>query len=150
MNDTRAMTESTIDQVSAALNQLNAGRELSDKECNSVISSLRRLRTKADADKNANMMSETKEIDRLLEEFNTYAGRSREMLESLLASVSDGKVPYETEMILLKHSIDKLRNQYKTLYEYTNKCLFDSERLKEGLPAADYVKAVKRHEIQLY
>ena len=150
MNDTRAMTESTIDQVSAALNQLNAGCELSDKECNSVISSLRRLRTKADTDKNANMMSETKEIDRLLEEFNTYAGRSREMLESLLASVSDGKVPYETEMILLKHSIDKLRNQYKTLYEYTNKCLFDSERLKEGLPAADYVKAVKRHEIQLY
>lgn len=82
-------------------------------------------------------------IEDMLTEFNTNADGSKGLLQTMLAVISEGKVPAESDVRRLDSSVTELRKKYNAICTVAMTEISAEELPEEGSPAADYVEAVR-------
>lgn len=82
-------------------------------------------------------------IDDLIRSFHETADDSKQQLQSVLALISEGKVPDVPAMNRIHATVDKLREQYTDVCQAAAHSLPAEEMPQEGSPADAYVEAVK-------
>lgn len=90
------------------------------------------------------------DMDKLFQEFNDYADNSKQFLQKMLAVISEGKVPEQKSVDELEDSIENLRKRYASVYKAALAQLPEGDMPEEGMPAAEYVEAVRRNETLQY
>lgn len=82
-------------------------------------------------------------IEELVNEFEDYAHISAAKLGEILATVSEGKVPEETDCIELNDAITQLRCKYESISKLAAIELLEDEVPEEGSSVAVYYEAFK-------
>lgn len=82
-------------------------------------------------------------IEDMLMEFHDSADDSKELLQAILAVVSEGKVPQESEVKKLESSIDSLRRKYHSVYSIVMAQVAEDEMPEEGASVTEYAEAFR-------
>lgn len=82
-------------------------------------------------------------VEAFLAEFNRLAENSKSKLESMLALISEGKVPSTIERQEFDEIIDRLCEKYETVCEFAEKELDDEELPDSNSSFYDYCEALK-------
>lgn len=150
MNSKHEAIDLTISHISDLLDQLNHGNELSKQECLQVINDLEHLQALSyESGKGVQIDMDIK-IDDMLNEFNDSADDSKALLQTMLALISEGRVPQEDDVKKLDSSIACLRQKYNSIYSAAMAQLPCEEMPDKGAPASEYVEAVRNSISMLY
>lgn len=89
-------------------------------------------------------------IDDLIRGFHETADDSKQQLQSILALISEGRVPDAPAMSQINATVDKLREQYTDVCQAAAHSIPAEEMPQEGSPADAYVEAVKNSKFLEY
>ncbi len=133
----------TVRCISALLEQLNQGNDLSEQDCSQVIANLEKLERLAYVGKEGEQKDMDMNIEELLLAFNSSADESKKLLGEMLAVISDGKVPGEAAVKSLDSLIHSLRQKYDSIYSMAQAQISEDEMPEQGASAAEYAEAVR-------
>lgn len=89
-------------------------------------------------------------IDDLIRGFHETADDSKQQLQSILALISEGRVPDAPAMSQINATVDKLREQYTDVCQAAAHSIPAEEMPQEGSSADAYVEAVKNSKFLEY
>jgi len=88
-----------------------------------------------------------KRIDGLLTEFTTGANRVETSLSTMLALVSDGRVPSKSDIQSLETDLDGLQKAYDSIQLLASEVVAEEQLPDEGASVSDYAEAIKNSEV---
>ena len=88
-----------------------------------------------------------KRIDGLLAEFTTGANRVETSLSTMLALVSNGRVPSKSDIQSLETDLDGLQKAYESIQLLASEVVTDEQLPCEGASVSDYAEAIKNSEV---
>lgn len=141
-------------QISNILDQLDKQEPLSTAACKQVVAGLEKIKEyqinpspKSKKEKTPTM---DVKIDDLIRGFHETADDSKQQLQSILALISEGRVPDAPAMSQINTTVDKLREQYTDVCQAAAHSIPAEEMPQEGSPADAYVEAVKNSKFLEY
>ena len=141
-------------QISNILDQLDKQEPLSAADCKQVVAGLEKIKEyqinpspKSKKEKTPTMGVK---IDDLIRGFHETADDSKQQLQSILALISEGRVPDAPAMSQINATVDKLREQYTDVCQAAAHSIPAEEMPQEGSPADAYVEAVKNSKFLEY
>lgn len=141
-------------QISDMLDQLNKQEPLSTAACKQVVASLEKIKeyqiNPSPKSKKEKMPTMDVKIDDLIRGFHETADDSKQQLQSILALISEGRVPDAPAMSQINATVDKLREQYTDVCQAAAHSIPAEEMPQEGSPADAYVEAVKNSKFLEY
>ena len=141
-------------QISDMLDQLNKQEPLSTAACKQVVAGLEKIKeyqiNPSPKSKKEKMPTMDVKIDDLIRGFHETADDSKQQLQSILALISEGRVPDAPAMSQINATVDKLREQYTDVCQAAAHSIPAEEMPQEGSPADAYVEAVKNSKFLEY
>ena len=141
-------------QISDMLDQLNKQEPLSTAACKQVVAGLEKIKeyqiNPSPKSKKEKMPTMDVKIDDLIRGFHETADDSKQQLQSILALISEGRVPDAPAMSQINATVDKLREQYTDVCQAAAHSIPAEEMPQEGSPADAYVAAVKNSKFLEY
>lgn len=141
-------------QISDMLDQLNKQEPLSTAACKQVVAGLEKIKeyqiNPSPKSKREKMPTMDVKIDDLIRGFHETADDSKQQLQSILALISEGRVPDAPAMSQINATVDKLREQYTDVCQAAAHSIPAEEMPQEGSPADAYVEAVKNSKFLEY
>ena len=141
-------------QISDMLDQLNKQEPLSAADCKQVVAGLEKIKeyqtNPSPKSKKEKMPTMDAKIDDLIRGFHETADDSKQQLQSILALISEGRVPDAPAMSQINATVDKLREQYTDVCQAAAHSIPAEEMPREGSPADAYVEAVKNSKFLEY
>lgn len=141
-------------QISDMLDQLNKQEPLSAADCKQVVAGLEKIKeyqiNPSPKSKKEKMPTMDVKINDLIRGFHETADDSKQQLQSILALISEGRVPDAPAMSQINATVDKLREQYTDVCQAAAHSIPAEEMPQEGSPADAYVEAVKNSKFLEY
>lgn len=139
-------------QISDMLDQLNKQEPLSAADCKQVVAGLEKIKEyhPSPKSKKEKVLIMDVKIDDLIRGFHETADDSKQQLQSILALISEGRVPDAPAMNQINATVDKLREQYTDVCQAAAHSIPAEEMPQEGSPADAYVEAVKNSKFLEY
>ena len=141
-------------QISDMLDQLNKQEPLSAADCKQVVAGLEKIKeyqiNPSPKSKKEKVLIMDVKIDDLIRGFHETADDSKQQLQSILALISEGRVPDAPAMSQINATVDKLREQYTDVCQAAAHSIPAEEIPQEGSPADAYVEAVKNSKFLEY
>lgn len=141
-------------QISDMLDQLNKQEPLSAADCKQVVAGLEKIKeyqtNQSSKSKKEKMPTMDAKIDDLIRGFHETADDSKQQLQSILALISEGRVPDAPAMSQINATVDKLREQYTDVCQAAAHSIPAEEMPQEGSSADAYVEAVKNSKFLEY
>lgn len=141
-------------QISDMLDQLDKQEPLSTAACKQVVAGLEKIKeyqiNPSPKSKKEKMPTMDVKIDDLIRGFHETADDSKQQLQSILALISEGRVPDAPAMSQINATVDKLREQYTDVCQAAAHSIPAEEMPQEGSPADAYVEAVKNSKFLEY
>lgn len=141
-------------QISDMLDQLNKQEPLSAADCKQVVAGLEKVKeyqtNQSSKSKKEKMPTMDAKIDDLIRGFHETADDSKQQLQSILALISEGRVPDAPAMSQINATVDKLREQYTDVCQAAAHSIPAEEMPQEGSSADAYVEAVKNSKFLEY
>lgn len=141
-------------QISDMLDQLNKQEPLSAANCKQVVAGLEKIKeyqiNPSPKSKKEKVLIMDVKIDDLIRGFHETADDSKQQLQSILALISEGRVPDAPAMSQINATVDKLREQYTDVCQAAAHSIPAEEMPQEGSPADAYVEAVKNSKFLEY
>lgn len=141
-------------QISDMLDQLNKQEPLSAADCKQVVAGLEKIKeyqiNPSPKSKKEKVLIMDVKIDDLIRGFHETADDSKQQLQSILALISEGRVPDAPAMSQINATVDKLREQYTDVCQAAAHSIPAEEMPQEGSPADAYVEAVKNSKFLEY
>ena len=141
-------------QISDMLDQLNKQEPLSTASCKQVVAGLEKIKeyqiNPSPKSKKEKIPTMDVKIDDLIRGFHETADDSKQQLQSILALISEGRVPDAPAMSQINATVDKLREQYTDVCQAAAHSIPAEEMPQEGSPADAYVEAVKNSKFLEY
>lgn len=141
-------------QISDMLDQLNKQEPLSAADCKQVVAGLEKIKeyqtNQSSKSKKEKMPTMDAKIDDLIRGFHETADDSKQQLQSILALISEGRVPDAPAMSQINATVNKLREQYTDVCQAAAHSIPAEEMPQEGSSADAYVEAVKNSKFLEY
>lgn len=141
-------------QISNILDQLDKQEPLSTAACKQVVAGLEKIKeyqiNPSPKSKKEKIPTMDVKIDDLIRGFHETADDSKQQLQSILALISEGRVPDAPAMSQINTTVDKLREQYTDVCQAAANSIPAEEMPHEGSPADAYVEAVKNSKFLEY
>ena len=141
-------------QISNILDQLDKQEPLSTAACKQVVAGLEKIKeyqiNPSPKSKKEKIPTMDVKIDDLIRGFHETADDSKQQLQSILALISEGRVPDAPAMSQINTTVDKLREQYTDVCQAAAHSIPAEEMPQEGSPADAYVEAVKNSKFLEY
>lgn len=141
-------------QISDMLDQLDKQEPLSTAACKQVVAGLEKIKeyqiNPSPKSKKEKVLIMDVKIDDLIRGFHETADDSKQQLQSILALISEGRVPDAPAMSQINATVDKLREQYTDVCQAAAHSIPAEEMPQDGSPADAYVEAVKNSKFLEY
>ena len=139
------------EHLSISLSHLQKNIKLSEEECLTIIDDLEYI-------KNLSLLKDTameerdvvKSIDELIEDFNTSANGSTQLLRAMLTTITEGRVPEKTDVTELDQSIESLRDKYASISQFVAAQVLEEELPDPGSSVTDFVDALENSKTIQY
>ena len=89
-------------------------------------------------------------INELIADFNESAEGATKLLQEMLSTVSDGRVPEQIDVEVLDESIACLQKKYSSIYQFVSDQIPDSEVPEYGHSVQVYAKAIEESKALQY
>ncbi|SCP97797.1 ATP-binding protein [Anaerobium acetethylicum] len=150
MRQSDARVEEVKRQAFQTKNKLLNKQILSEEECKQLKTAICNLIAE-EIHETHEMQGERRgmDIDELLAEFNEYANRSKSILESMLALVSQGRIPGNEDRKEFETTIEELCKKYDSVCAMAREELLEDELPETGSPVLGYYEAIKNSKSAL-
>lgn len=140
--------KSIPNRVQSMIERLDDDEAITKKECETIQIELDEL--KEVRNEKLREFAMNNKIDDLLKDFNRSTDESRMFLNSILETVTEGKVPDSGTIQELNSTIEDLRNRYEAIQYHAENLLPNEELPEAGASVHDYVDAINNSRTLLY
>lgn len=140
--------KSIPNRVQSMIERLDDDEAITKKECETIQIELDEL--KEVRNEKLREFAMNNKIDDLLKDFNRSTDESKVFLNSILETVTEGKVPDSSTIQELNFTIEDLRNRYEAIQYHAENLLPNEELPEEGASVHDYVDAINNSRTLLY
>ena len=140
--------KSIPNRVQSMIERLDDDEAITKKECEAIQIELDEL--KEVRNEKLREFAMNNKIDDLLKDFNRSTDESRMFLNSILETVTEGKVPDSGTIQELNSTIEDLRNRYEAIQYHAENLLPNEELPEAGASVHDYVDAINNSKTLLY
>ena len=131
-------------QLKTSRQKLEMDEAIPIPECKGIIEKLKGIKTMAEIEsKNYEEQPVSGSIDTIIADFNETAEEASKLLQEMLSTISEGRVPEQKSVDTLDESIGWLQKKYSSIYQLVSDQIPDSEVPEFGSPVQAYVKAVE-------
>ena len=148
MNNNVTYKADTICHLEKMVEKLNKEQTITKKDYEKIGNELNELQDVRSKKIREHAMNN--KLDTLLNEFSDSAEESRQFLNQVLETVTEGKIPDVDTVQRMNSTIEGLRNQYETIRFFAEEVLPGEEMPAEGSSAFDYADAINNSKALQY
>lgn len=138
----------------ASIQHLQEGKDLAVEECESIIDDLDIIKTIDLRDDieigGQEMNADSVNIEGLIDDFQTSASGTTQLLRMMITVISEGRIPKEDDVEQLDLSIQKLQKKYSFISEFVAERISGDELPERGSSVDEFVKAFENSRNILY
>lgn len=138
----------------ASIQHLQEGKDLAVEECESIIDDLDIIKTidlREDIEIGGQEMNaDSVNIEGLIDDFQTSASGTTQLLRMMITVISEGRIPKEDDVEQLDLSIQRLQKKYSFISEFVAERISEDELPERGSAVDEFVKALENSRNILY